>query len=329
VYRCPCFQASSATEKDIEPGSTPGLNVDWRSACDIIKSSDLAADSDELIAQLGRSVRIFARREDPEDLKVGSSRMGGCPDLPSGFEWPRYGGSKVGWDATARKPVKSPPRDKPLDFIAQIRLEEVAPLLVSDNSLPATGMLYFFYDIEHQPWGFDPTDRGAWRVLLLERSGVTLVRARNPEPESSFSSNACSLSFNLEWSLPEESCNEHDEDWCDAWEELAARLSAEEPQLSVMHRLLGHPQQIQGDMALECQLVSNGLYWGDSTGYQDPRGGALEPGKGDWRLLLQVDSDEDNPGWMWGDSGRIYFWIRDDDLRQRRFENCWLVLQCY
>lgn len=31
---------------------------------------------------------------------------------------------------------------------------------------------------------------------------------------------------------------------------------------------------------------------------------------------------------MWGDLGRLYFWIRDDDLAARRFEKAWLILQC-
>jgi uncharacterized protein YwqG len=31
---------------------------------------------------------------------------------------------------------------------------------------------------------------------------------------------------------------------------------------------------------------------------------------------------------MWGDVGRIYFWLTDEDLRARRWEEAWLVLQC-
>ncbi len=60
-------------------------------------------------------------------------------------------------------------------------------------------------------------------------------------------------------------------------------------------------------MKLECQLASNGLYCGDGDAYGSPQGRALADGAEDWRLLLQIDSDEDGPGWMWGDLGRIYF----------------------
>ncbi|HUT87622.1 MAG TPA: YwqG family protein [Candidatus Heimdallarchaeota archaeon] len=91
----------------------------------------------------------------------------------------------------------------------------------------------------------------------------------------------------------------------------------------------GHPDPIQGDMQLDCQLTSHGLYTGDATGYEDPRRAELEKGATDWQLLLQIDSDEDNAGMMWGDMGRLYFWIRKDDLKKRAFENVWMVLQCY
>lgn len=30
----------------------------------------------------------------------------------------------------------------------------------------------------------------------------------------------------------------------------------------------------------------------------------------------------------WGDMGRLYLWITNEDLAARNFENCWLILQC-
>ena len=82
-------------------------------------------------------------------------------------------------------------------------------------------------------------------------------------------------------------------------------------------------------MRLESQLVTNGIYVGDSSGYEDPRAGELESGADDWRLLFQLDSDEDRLGVMWGDVGRLYFWMREEDLRGRRFDAAWTILQCH
>ena len=94
------------------------------------------------------------------------------------------------------------------------------------------------------------------------------------------------------------------------------------------HQLLGYSGNIQGEMELECQLVTNGVYTGDREGYQNPRVQTLREGAKDWMLLLQVDSD-DEPGMMWGDLGRLYFWIRRQDLKARNFDNTWCILQCY
>ena len=94
------------------------------------------------------------------------------------------------------------------------------------------------------------------------------------------------------------------------------------------HRLLGHPQLIQNPMELECQLASNGIYCGGASRFQEAEAKALEPGAVDWRLLLQIDTDEDGPEWMWGDVGRIYFWIKRQDLASLRFTDAWLIFQC-
>jgi uncharacterized protein YwqG len=93
-------------------------------------------------------------------------------------------------------------------------------------------------------------------------------------------------------------------------------------------RVLGHPNQIQGDMQTECALVTGGLYTGDASGYKDPRRAELQAGARDWRLLLQVDS-EDAAGMMWGDGGSLYYWIKEPDLAAHDFSRTWMVLQCY
>jgi len=109
----------------------------------------------------------------------------------------------------------------------------------------------------------------------------------------------------------------------DAYVDLVERITPGEQ----IHRVLGWPDQIQADMQLECQLVTHGLYVGDETGFDDPRARELARGAEDWRLLLQLDSDE-TIGMMWGDVGRLYWWIREADLRTRRFDASWLILQC-
>jgi len=46
----------------------------------------------------------------------------------------------------------------------------------------------------------------------------------------------------------------------------------------------------------------------------------------EWLPLLQIDTDEDGPGWMWVDCGTIYFMIRRRDLAARCFDHIWFYL---
>ena len=94
------------------------------------------------------------------------------------------------------------------------------------------------------------------------------------------------------------------------------------------HQLGGLPSPVQDDwMELECQLVSNGVYCGGSSEVGDPSTHSLAAGAKDWRLLLQVDSD-DSMQVAWGDGGKLYYFIRERDARIRNFANTWVVLQC-
>lgn len=46
-----------------------------------------------------------------------------------------------------------------------------------------------------------------------------------------------------------------------------------------------------------------------------------------WQLLMQLDS-EDEAGMMWGDVGKIYFTIREQDLKSLSFDKTWMNWQC-
>ena len=46
----------------------------------------------------------------------------------------------------------------------------------------------------------------------------------------------------------------------------------------------------------------------------------------DWVLLLEVDSQL---GLMWGDAGRLYFYVHKDDLKATNFSDVWMEFQCH
>lgn len=275
-----------------------------------IRSSALAPHTAALASLLEPSIRIDARACDEAELPIGASRFGGRPDLPFHFRWPRF-------------------RGRPLGLLAQLDLRQLSKF--AGNDLPDDGWLVVFYENDEGPWGFDPDDAGGARVMYIP-AGTALTRT-NPPADLDDDANghqACALAFSQSWDLPDWEYHERDlpfsvEDepsWV-AYEDLMAELGAVEP----YHHLLGYPQPIQGEMRLECQLVTAGIYCGGGD-LDEQRVAQLAGGAGDWRLLLQLDSDEAAPGWMWGDGGRLYLWIRKQDLAARRFERCWLILQC-
>ncbi|MGN1408961.1 MAG: YwqG family protein [Eubacteriales bacterium] len=282
----------------------------------LLKEYGLSECCDKIKKAVRSSVHIEPEPADDENIAVGASKMGGLPDLPKGVEWFRHRHTGI-----------------PLSFVCQINFAEVRPYDI-ENKLPAGGILYFFYDCsaENMPWGFDPEDSGGRVVYYYGGDLSELERKKSPEDigenENGCVFGAAVLSFRTEFDIPGPDIpagealgltgDEQEKYW-----ELMEEVS--EP---VINKLLGYSDNIQGEMELECELVTNGLYCGNSSGYDKGRKMGLEKNAGRWRLLLQVDSNEDI-GMMWDDCGRVYLWITDEDLAAMRFENTWVILQCY
>ncbi len=243
---------------------------------------------------------------------VGGSKLGGAPDLPVAF--------------------RLPPDRAPIDFLLQINLAEASPLDQTAALLPS-GLLSFFYDLNEQPWGFDPKRLNGFCVHHTP-AGVPLVRTPMPRPDHVLGE--CRIDLRAGLTLPHigsrvyghfdqlANLNDSEAEAYFAYSEEVERLGG--PKRG-NHHLLGHSDNVQGDMQLEAQLVTNGLYCGNETGYKDPRRKALEAGADDWMLLLQLDSD-DTAEFMWGDLGMLYYWIRKQDLAENRFDSVWMTLQC-
>ena len=239
----------------------------------------------------------------------GFNHLGGLPSVPAGFEWPLWQG-------------------KPQSFLLQIDLATL-PVVAGTEALPRTGALLFFYDSEQSAWGFDIKDRGNWRVYYFESTAGLREAAAPQKLDEHARYKSVPLQFAPiqtypDWQDARVQALQLKDGESDAYFELCASPFGRSP----THQLLGYAGTVQdNDMDLQCQLVTNGLYCGDSTGYNDPRRAALEKGRSDWILLLQLDSD-DAAGMMWGDVGKLYFWIRKQDLARRDFSNVWMIMQC-
>jgi uncharacterized protein YwqG len=214
-----------------------------------------------------------------------------------------------------------------LAFLAQLDLAELRASQGPDW-LPERGLLFFFYEEAKGGWGFSPDDRGSAAVLYDPSDLLPVGERALPLPAPTFFP-AQPIAMRPHLSLPTpERLEIGTWEWPDAdLDALDARLTSNEG-LEPLHQVGGWPHPIQNDsMEMECQLASNGVDCGGSEGYASDKGKALAAGARDWRLLLQLDSD-DASEMMWGDSGMLYFWVREQDARAGDFSNVWLILQC-
>jgi uncharacterized protein YwqG len=256
-------------------------------------------------------IHLLLASASEKNILVGQSKIGGKPDLPNSLSW------------VTEKEKKNFlfSKEKPLSFIAQINFTEVSQYDV-ENLLPKKGMLYFFYSAEQEAWGFDIKDKPKFKVLYFEGNVHQLNRIEFPEslPEHARYT-PCIINPTTEISIPYfgndqlSFLNEEELDrYCDIFDEST-------------NKLLGYADPVQNEMELECELVTNGLYCGDPSGYNNPKAKNLEANAINWQLLLQIDSNEEN-SMMWGDMGRLYFWIKKQDLKNKNFDSSWFILQC-
>jgi len=330
--------------------------MEKKEATKLIRSSALSRDAKALLLEhLLPSARITAKPlpADSTDTSV-RSYFGDLPHLPEGVAWPlwdnrEYYDAKIAHyeekyrknprltglrDLAANIRKNLPTGPVPLTFLAQLDLAELAAAVPLDG-WPREGALAFFY---REGWGFDPLERGHCRVLYCPPNTTLVPVTAHGKLENH---GRQTLTFQREWTLPSRARDDWSESEYDTLRQQLrtdpfARLASifhvsDDGMREPIHRCGGHPDEIQGEMRLQCQLVTNGIFCGDPGGYSDPRAKALEAGAQDWQLLLQLDSDDkaEGVGWMWGDCGRLYFWARQQDIAAGDFSGAWAILQCY
>ncbi len=262
--------------------------------------------AEELLRRLGSHARpaIHLQSGNNDDF----SRFGGLPDMPAALEWPVWKG-------------------KPLGFLAQIDLAAVHAALPSFH--PEKGRLYFFFDSEQGVWGGEPDDIGAWRVLFApENLAVRHREAPEDLPDEGVfdAKSVTPVRINL---LPDSSrLPEAEFDWNKDGETYHT-LRHKPFRGGPTHQMLGFPSPVQSDdMEEDCELFLRRSQLASPTdALHRPKPEELKAGAAKWRLLLQLDTDNDT-GWMWGDAGTLYFWVRESDARSGDFSKVWMVLQC-
>lgn len=278
---------------------------------------------EQLKPHLRNAIHLEISAQAESDIPIGVSKIGGLPDLPDMLTWPSETRIKAKRQFFFFGKKTSAAEARPLSFIAQINFAEIKQLDF-DDLLPSHGIAYFFYCSDQDSWGYDPAQKDKFRVLFYDGDSSNLKRINFPSDLPDFGKyKPCRVEASPATSLPQsyeliDNIFKNEKDF-EFYEHFTAH--------DYINKVLGHADVIQNEMELECELVSNGLYCGDSSGYNNPLAKTLESNAKNWRLLLQIDSN-DEAEMMWGDSGRLYFWIKTEDLMERRFDRMWMILQC-
>ena len=258
------------------------------------------------------------------------------------MSWPDWEGSPLSFIAQVRLSdldrVQTVEGTEATNQSEQLALFELEPQFIIPRQaapvafglLPERGILYFFAcdHVEHERPEWVKEHR-AWRVLYhSDEEGAGLVRATAPLSEflEPATQQAWGVSFWRELTLPP----------IDAYDVTQLGLSEAEREeyRSLIHdledahgfpskgttRLLGHPEQIQNNMQIKCQLLSQGRYYKARNGFIGAGMADLqdELDARDWQFLLQIEN-----GW----GGCLYYWMPSDALRLQDFSQAWVVLQ--
>ncbi|MDI9865670.1 YwqG family protein [Flectobacillus sp. DC10W] len=291
---------------------------------DRLKANGLDKYFDKLEPIVRNTIRLYLTSCSEDSIPIGQSKIGGKPDLPASFSWFTETNTKTTKKLWIFGKETEQTITKSLSFIAQINLSQISQF-DSENLLPKNGILYFFYADEQDAWGFDIKDQNKFKIIYFDGDLTTLKRFEFPEDLENSRFRPCLIEAKQEISLPSYGYGLDEEmKFTDDEADIYYDKIYEDGNIN---KLLGYSDNIQGEMELECELVTNGLYCGDPSGYNDPSAKELEPNAKNWRLLLQIDSNDEND-MMWGDCGRLYFWIKKEDLVNKQFDKSWFSLQC-
>lgn len=277
---------------------------------DAIEKLWLSDNADGIVAHARPAIRLVTHKDAPHS--IGSSQLGGVPDVPADFSWP------------ARKD------GAPLGHVLQINFAEVAAADVN-HVFPASGMLYVFSGIMEFSRGKDPDQSDRFRVIYMPEPGALApaVPPENLDPEDSVS--ALQVTFESYLAVPnyEEIVKEVPGlvDWEDEYPDLFYEILGKQGNEFGKHHLLGWPILVQDAMEMTCEFASHGIPANEGN-FDDPRYAELKARAGEWRLLAQIDTDL-GAKLVWSDGGMLYLWIREEDLKARRFEKAWACVQFY
>ena len=251
------------------------------------------SDKEELIKMIRPTVGIRTKATDDKNLKVGKSKIGGKPDLPKDFEWPRANG-------------------KPMLFCAQYNLAELKKFDKQDQ-LPKNGFFYIFLSLDEKWNEFNGVNQ-PFKFIFSETENIIRTEFPNDIEENQKFKTAEIQYFQF-YTIPDDEnykLFEFDKKYDDFYfyfyqptdEYIIEELYQDS---NKMHQILGYDRSIQSSVVYEFGSKELGLYGAESSEYKKKWNEILELSK-TFELLLQLDCDDSETDLSrFGGSGVYYF----------------------
>lgn len=270
-----------------------------------------------VINEITASIRIVSNLS--KAIKIGQSKFGGIPDLPIGMDW-----------------IKNDFTQKAYSFLCQINLKEISKYEEA-NKLPKEGLLSFFFDL-------DSTDDG--KVIYIhpqnklykpnvptkfepiKQSFFKRIFSKNPKSKL-LKEAACN--FSLDYSHPSANSLRIEKNKkifdinlsaLDAFQDdfFEKKYDKNDSEDIANHKLLGLYEGIQDEYQ---ELILSDIFDNPAELTIEQINRGLE-----WTLLFQMDSDQDLQ-FNYLDSGRVYFFIKHEDLENQDFNRVKVISDCY
>ena len=279
-----------------------------------IKQSDnklSEVDKEKIIKLIKPAIGISTKKLQSDNLKIGSSKIGGKPDLPKNISWPKL-------------------NDSHLVFCAQYNVSELEKFDV-ENLLPKKGIFHIFIGINEE-----------WNEFSMKQNDTKIFFTENTE---NLERKEYPTSFNLERivepaeikyfesiTIPDDEnyklfyFNDKYEDFYfhfyqDTEEYIAEELNSFTDNI---HQILGEDRSVQSSVVYE--FSRNELNITDED-YAEKWNEILENSK-TFTNLIQLDCMDSNTNLSkFGGSGVFYIGLKTKELQDKNFNNLIISFQ--
>jgi uncharacterized protein YwqG len=271
------------------------------------------SDKEELIEMIRPTVGIKTKPSEDKNLKVGKSKIGGKPDLPQNFEWPRA-------------------NNIPMLFCAQYNLSDLAKF-DKENILPNEGFFYIFLSLDEQWREFNGVNQ---KFKFIYSESKNLIRTEFPKDfEKNQSFKTALIEYFEFYTIPDDENyklfkldKKYDDLYFYFYQPTDEYITEELYQNSDnLHQIIGHDRSIQSSVVYEFASKELGLYGAKSSEHKKWWKDILELSKS-YELLLQLDCDDSNSDLSkFGGSGTYYFGLSKTDLEKKNFDDIKMSFQ--